>query len=347
MSTEAAVPALADQRRVGQATLRFAFGVTGCFVAAELLDADFAFLAPMFAAQLLAAPGPPPSAKAGLMIVGVIALALGFCMTLTTVFITSSWSLILAFLLVLYVAFYAQRRGVSNIVAMALQIGAIMVPSLSVPSAELATTFVVSMIAAVAIAIFTVWIVHGIFPDPGEAGNPAGPPAPPPVARAEAAAFALRNTLIMAPIVGWYLLDASQVALVLPITLLMVIRQHDTTAGMRVVVAMIVGNVIAGVFASVVHGVIQLQPNIVFFALLFLLSGLMFATGIFRGGPLAPLLSLAFPTFVLLLGIGLAPPPGGSDEAFVSRLFNVLLATGYGAGALSLWGRRATRRASP
>jgi hypothetical protein len=36
------------------------------------------------------------------------------------------------------------------------------------------------------------------------------------------------------------------------------------------------------------------------------------------------------------LGIGISPLPGGSGEAFLSRLFDALLATAYAVAALSL-----------
>jgi hypothetical protein len=48
------------------------------------------------------------------------------------------------------------------------------------------------------------------------------------------------------------------------------------------------------------------------------------------------LFAIAFTTFIILLGIGITPLPGGSGGAFLSRLSYVLLATAYAVGAMSL-----------
>jgi hypothetical protein len=60
-------------------------------------------------------------------------------------------------------------------------------------------------------------------------------------------------------------------------------------------------------------------------------------------GDRAPVYVIALGTFILLLGLGLSPLPGSSGEAFVNRLLNVMLASAYAIGALSLlerWSHR-------
>ena len=73
-----------------------------------------------------------------------------------------------------------------------------------------------------------------------------------------------------------------------------------------------------------------------FFVAVCLAASLIFAGRIVTAGDRAPLYAVAFATFILLLGLGMTPLPGGSGEAFVSRLINVLLASAYAIGALSL-----------
>ena len=53
----------------------------------------------------------------------------------------------------------------------------------------------------------------------------------------------------------------------------------------------------------------------------------------------APIDVTALGTFILLHGLGLPPLPGGSAEAFMSRLLNVIVASAYAIGALSLMER--------
>ena len=67
-----------------------------------------------------------------------------------------------------------------------------------------------------------------------------------------------------------------------------------------------------------------------------LATSLIFAGRIATAGARAPISALAFATFILLLGLGLTPLPGGSGEAFATRLINVLLASAYAIGAASL-----------
>jgi len=343
MSTDASARSassiVADDSRTRRAILRFAFGVTGCFVTAEILDWDFAFLGPMFAAQLLSSLAPPPTLGAAVVILGLIAGAMIFNLAVVAVFLSSPWCLILAVLLVLYVAFYAQRRGAPNLATMALQVGAVAMPALAGASDTLAPRFAANLVQAMAIAILTAWIMHSILPDRAAFKSPAGPPTKRIATEREAAYFALRNTLILAPIVGWYLLDV-QIALVLPITLLIVIRQYGDTMDTPPFVGIVLANIVAGVVASIVSNLILLDSNIVVFAAFLFLISLMFGASIFGGGTEAPLLALAFPTFILLLGFGLTPLPGGSEDAFGSRLMNVIAASLYGYGALVLWGRR-------
>jgi hypothetical protein len=325
--------------------LRVAAGVAGSFVVAEGLGWDFTFLGPMFAAQFLLSSPAPPTLKQGVVQLVVVALAMAVNVALAYVFLSSPWCLIAAFLLLLFLTFYGQARGVPDAAIMILQIGAIATPTLAVSSTELADETVVNLWKAMLIALLTTWAAHAMFPDPRPTrGGPA-----PPARRADhpdALRFAVRNTLILAPMLAWYLLDASQVALVLLVTILMVIRQYDRAMGQRVALGMILGNVIGGFVASLAYNAIQLQPSFALLAVVCFLVSLIYAARIVAGGPFAPILTVAFSTFILLLGMGLSPLPGGSEEAFASRIVNVLLATAYAGMALVLLGGRGGARAS-
>jgi len=67
-----------------------------------------------------------------------------------------------------------------------------------------------------------------------------------------------------------------------------------------------------------------------------LAATLAFAGRIATAGQRAPIYVIALATFILLLGLGMTPLPGGSGEAFVTRLPNVLLASAYAVGAVSV-----------
>jgi hypothetical protein len=85
-----------------------------------------------------------------------------------------------------------------------------------------------------------------------------------------------------------------------------------------------------------VYNLALLGETLLFFSMVLLAASLVFAGRIVTGAQLAPIYAIAFTTFILLLGIGISPLPGGSGEAFTSRLFYVLLASAYAIGGLSL-----------
>jgi uncharacterized membrane protein YccC len=96
------------------------------------------------------------------------------------------------------------------------------------------------------------------------------------------------------------------------------------------------GNLIGGIAAAIVYNLILLSDTLLFFVMACLATSLIFAGRIATAGDRAPIYALAFATFILLLGLGLTPLPGGSGEAFATRLINVLLASAYAIGAASL-----------
>jgi hypothetical protein len=344
MSTEVSVAdaeaaGIADVR-ARRAILRLALGVTGSFVVAEGLDWDFTFLGPMLCVQLLAKSTMPPTLGDAIGQLVAIALAMGASLLVTAAMISSPWSLVLAFLLVLYLSFYGQARGISDFAVLMLQFGAVTIPVLAVLSMPIAGDFATTLLKAMAVALVAVWIVHACFPDPGPGVRSARAREFDRTEGKAAAAFAFRNTLILAPMLAWYLLDSSQIALVLLITILMVIRQHERGAARYVAFGILLGNIVGGIAAALVYNVIQLQPSIVFFAMIVFASSLVFAARIMRGGPIAPVYATALATFILLLGLGFSPLPTGSEEAFISRLVNVLIATAYAVGGLLIFDSR-------
>jgi hypothetical protein len=153
---------------------------------------------------------------------------------------------------------------------------------------------------------------------------------------AEASRAALRNTLVVMPILTWYVLDASQVAVVVLITMVTLLRQFDPRQGGRVAAGLILGNLAGGLAAALAHNILLVSNSLLSFVLVCLVASLLFAGRIVAGGPYAPILAVGFATFILLLGLGLSPMPGGSGEAFLGRLINVLAAAGYTVGALAI-----------
>ena len=334
MSTDAAG---ARALRARRAALRLAFGVTACFALVEALEWDATFLAPLLAAQMLVKLKQPPSIAQGLAVVLLIGLSTGTVLLITTAFISRPAVLILALALLIYLSFYAHLRGAPDLATLLVQISAVSLPVIAVLSPDGAVGFAATLLSAGVVAFLTVWAAFAAFPDrgPGDAAAPttgaSGPAAP-----LTAARDALLNTLVLLPVLIWFILDATEVAVVVLIVIVTLLRQLDPHRGQRAAVGLILGNLIGGIAAAIVYNIVLLSNTLLFFVAVCLAASLMFAGRLATAGDRAPIYAIAFATFILLLGLGLTPLPGGSGEAFATRLLNVLLASAYAVGAVSL-----------
>jgi hypothetical protein len=246
--------------------------------------------------------------------------------------------LILAIMLLIYLSFYAHRRGAPDLATFLLQISAVSLPVIAVLSPEAAGGFAATLVLAGVVALFTVWAAHAAFPAPAAAVPEATPAASatPPAEPTIAARHAFLDTLVLFPVLTWFILDATEVAVVVLIVIVTLLRQHEPGQGLRAALGLILGNLIGGIAAAVVYNLVLLSNTLLFFITACLAASLIFASRIATAGDRAPVYAIGFATFILLLGLGMSPLPGGSGEAFVSRLLNVLLASAYAIGGLSL-----------
>lgn len=319
--------------------LRLATGVAGAFVAAELFEWTPTFLAPIIALQFLARPGPPPSLLQAFVVLATVTVATEIMLVLTHILLGHLAVLALVLWLVLFLSFLAHFRGAPAIVTLLVQISAIAMPVLSVTSSAAAVGFRGVLIAAVVIAFLVTWVAHMVFPARQGIATAEEP------LRLEADTAmrqALVTSLILMPMLVWYLLDASQVAVVLLIVLLTVLRLHEPAKGLRAALGLVIGNIAGGVAAVAAYHLIVIGQSALLFALLILLAGLLFASRIVAAER-APIYTIAFGTFLIILGSGLSPMPGGSGEALGNRLFHVLAGTVYAVAALSIAGRATAR----
>ena len=322
-------------------TLRLAFGVAGAFVAAELLGWSPSFLAPVIALQFLVRPGPPPSLVQALVVVLTIVVSSWVTLVVTSLLIGHVGPLILVLGLMLFLSFYAHFRGAPAIVTLLSQICIVTIPVLFIASDPLAEGIQSVLIAAAIIGICVTWIVHAVFPATGETSAAATKQTG--LQAGEAVGHAAVATGVIMPMLIWYLLDASQVAVVLLIVLLSIVRLPDPDEGTRVALGLMIGNAGGGLAAVLVYHLCVIGHSTLLFALIVLLSCLLFSARITAADKLAPIFAIAFSVFLILLGAGLSPLPGGAEESFASRLIYVLLGTAYATAALSIVGIRRHR----
>lgn len=339
MSSDAAVtaPGLAAWT-ARQAALRLAFGVTGCFAVVELLDWEAAFVAPLLAANVLAGRRHAPSLAQGLSLIVLIAISAGAVLALTTAVMGRPTVLILAITLLVFLSFYAHRLGAADPVTLLPQIAAVSIPVVAVLSPAGAEAFAAMLATAGLIALLTVWAAFAAFPAPADAAAEASPAAgsQPAIMPALAARQAAIDTLILLPVLAWYILDATEISVVVLIVIITLLRQHDQAQGRHVALGLVLGNLLGGVAAAVLYNLALLGHSFLFFVSVLLATNLVFAGRIVTAGERAPVYAVALATFILLLGLGLSPLPGGSGEAFGNRLINVLLASAYAIAGLAL-----------
>jgi hypothetical protein len=321
-----------------RAALRLAFGVTASFAVVEALNWDVTFLAPLLAVNMIVKLPRPPSLAQGLGFIVLIALSTGAVLLVTAALIDKPTVLILGLALLLYLSFYAHWRGAPDLVTLLLQISAVSLPVIAVLKPDGAAAFATMLVLAGGVALVTVWVAHAAFPAPAADMANAVPAAN--VKRSAdlivAARSALLDIAVLLPVLAWFILDATEVAVVVLITIVTLLRQHDPRQGQRAALGLVLGNLIGGTAAAVAYNIVLLGDTLLFFTVVCLAASLIFAGRIVTAGSLAPIYVLAFTTFILLLGLGISPLPGGSGEAFVNRIIYVVAASAYAIGCLSL-----------
>jgi hypothetical protein len=193
------------------------------------------------------------------------------------------------------------------------------------------------LVAAGFVALLTVWVAHAAFPAPPAVAAAATPAAAISLDEPLAAArYALLDTIVLMPLLIFFILNATEAAIVVLIVVVTLLRQTDRQRGKSAALGLILGNLIAGVAAGIAYNVILLGGTLPFFITVCLAATLMFAGRIATAGNHAPVYVVALGTFILLLGLSLSPLPGSTGEAFVSRILNVIFASAYATGGLSL-----------
>jgi hypothetical protein len=315
--------------------LRLGLAVSFCFILAEVFNWDVTFLGPMLAAQLLVKLRQRPPLVQGIGIVVIISVAMAGVFFMSASLVSNPFSLLLCLGLLHYFVFYAHLRGAPEFTTLMLQIAGVAMPVFVVVSPAIASDLAVTLIVAGAVAIATVWTAFAVFPNPDKTEEPVLPQ------KYETTntmlRFALERTAILMPVLAWFVLDASQNTLVVLIAIVTLLRVVDPRSGWKTATALILANLIGGIMAIIAYVVIDISGSLPVFVTVTLGMSLIFAGRIVTARDLAPVFAVAFTTFILLLGSGLSPLPGGTEEVAFSRLINVMIATVYAASILTLF----------
>jgi hypothetical protein len=108
----------------------------------------------------------PPSLAQGLVFLVLIALSTGIVMVITAALLGNPAVLVLAITLLIYLSFYAHRRGAPELVTLLLQISAVVFPTVAGLSPDGAGAFAATLMSAGVVALIAVWAAHAAFPTP-------------------------------------------------------------------------------------------------------------------------------------------------------------------------------------
>jgi hypothetical protein len=224
-------------------------------------------------------------------------------------------------------------------VASILLITTSVVPLVAVSSLDLAYGLIHSLIAGSILAALLVLLAYAFFPsrDPMSevVKRPAGEDSP--------IAAALANSAALLSLVILFMFSGSPVSVIVIMTAITILQQ-PAASGYGTAYAFVMGNVAGGVAATAAYLLVSLFPAPAVLLLVVLFFGLLFAGRIAEGAALAPVYVVALTTFLIVLGLGIAPLPTDSGTIFISRVFNVVIAAAYTIGVASVM--RALFRAS-
>ena len=316
--------------------LRMAFAATFAFAIAEFYNWEFSFLAPLLAVQILAAMPTSPGLR-GVAIPIVIFAANSLALVMSSLFSITPAVLLALTGLVICWTFYALRRGAPGVVILLVQMAFCSIPVMSTISTDIAQEFAASLLWGSIAAIITVWIAHLLFPPPAEtvqsipaAQKPSG------LEPAYAARVAISDTLVLIPLLVAFIIGGDINNIVILIIALSLLRAVEPERTSRVAAGILLGNFLGGLLAVAVNQWVVVADSFVFFVLIVLATSLWFGSRIAYGGTRAPVYAIAFGTFLLILGIGITPLPGGSEMAFSVQILKIMIASAYVIGTLSL-----------
>jgi Protein of unknown function (DUF2955) len=325
---------LARHRRM----LRLALGTTLSFVTAEMLDWELSFVITAFLVQFLTAPGRAPSLRQGIAIVLVLGLATGTAATLSGLLVDMPALFAIVLGLMLFLAFVLQRSGRSPAAATLILVGFGLIPVLAVQAPDQVPAVAYYLVRSGAVAVLWVWLLHALLPDP-EAAMARAPAPERAAASSEVARAALTDTAVLLPVLLVAMAFEVPAALVIVLTVTAVLRQNTMAGGQQVALGLLLGNLMGGLTAVVTYELLSAVPTLGFLTALLFLVSLSYACLIVGATSLAPLFVTALVTFVIVLGMGVAPFLDEPGATLAIRLRNLAIACVYAFAALSLIGR--------
>ena len=323
--------------------LRLAAGTSGALWFSQVVAWDVSFIMPVLVSFLLAVPIPAPRLKQG--IIFILALALPAYGVLFILPLLDNYRMvgILILIAACFWSFYYSAKGGSPVLGMFLTMGLALITAVGSDSIDALLMVNKALVFNAVIAMLFVWLAHAFFPELPQPANMGPRPSPPKPERAMAIWSAWRSTIIVFPVMLFFLLyqgSASYLVVMIKVASMGQQVENDTTraAGKSLLMSTVIG----GVGAIIMWQLLSIWPSLIFYTLLVALGGLIMGRRIFSGlamHPQAGTWSYAFLTMLVLIAPAVLDHPGGAaaSAGFYSRLGMMFAATLYSVVAVRIY----------
>jgi len=323
--------------------LRLAFGTSAALWFSQVINWDVSFIMPVLVSFLLAIPMPAPRLKSG--IVFILALAIPAYAVLLMLPLLDHYQVvgILVLITACFWSFYFSAKGGSPVMGAFLTMGLALLTAVGSDSIDALLLVNKALVINATIAMLFVWLAHAFFPDPPRPANAGPRPKPPTPERYVAIWSAWRSTLIVFPVMFFFLLyQGSASYLVVMIKVSSMGQQVENDATKAVGKNLLMSTVIGGTGAIIMWQLLSIWPSLVLYSLLIALGGLIMGKRIFSGPAMhakAGIWSYAYLTMIVLIAPAVLDGPGGSSASvsFYSRLAMMVAATLYSVVAVRVY----------
>jgi len=328
-------PALAESVRA-RAILRLSLGVTLAMAVAQGIGWPLAQIAPLLAALALMSARHPPTLAEGAKGVLVIVTASLIGLLIAGYLVPYPVVCVLVVVLFQFRIFYAAAGGAPPFVVTVALIAVTLLPLLGQTSPDLAETVATGLIRAGVVAVLVQWVAFVVVPPPAAAAlERAGSGSAAPVPASARLEAAVRATAVVGPLTVAFMVFNWNAPIVLIFAALLG-QQPGSRAGMKGALGLVIANVLGGVAAIVVYNLLVAVPSYPFLLTVTAISALLFGGPIYAADAKSPLFRSGFTTMLILTGSSVATFGQEADTSFYERLWQVMLAGLYIAGAFHL-----------
>jgi hypothetical protein len=323
--------------------LRLAAGTSGALWFSQVVAWDVSFIMPVLVSFLLAVPIPAPRLKQGIIFILALALPAYGALLLLPAMDNYKVVAILVLIAATFWSFYYSAKGGSPVMGAFLTMGLALLTAVGSDSIDALLMVNKALVFNAVVAMLFVWLAHAFFPELPRPANMGPRPVPPVPERAMAIWSAWRSTIIVFPVMFFFLLyqgSASYFVVMIKVASMGQQIENDTTraAGKSLLLSTIYG----GIGAIIMWQLLSIWPSLVFYTLLVALGGLIMGRRIFSGLAMhaqAGTWSYAFLTMIVLIAPAVLDGPGGSNASagFYSRLGMMFAATLYSVVAVRIY----------